>query len=281
LRELGLDTLQDRLRARERLLRSRGIILRAIHIDERCLPPGSFVERLTGFGRLRMVLHVVLVHLSLFLRTLRRALPLAAQFVVHLGVRGQRSPLGAGKLFADLIHEFGRDAAAEIRVALAGGATAHHVGLVDLPVDIGRAPEGLPGERRFREVLVGAVVETQRIFVGTLAAATPGGLVLGIDGFTEEDAVAVRSRVTDKSFFQDPASHIAGLPDLGENLHEVLALIDDGDFTPARNVAELRGSGVRRDVERRLAHQHAALGLRGGERGKDDRKEQGLEQSHE
>ena len=97
---VGLSVLADDfLRQRERPIFRFGrfLLIRfvLVHFDERRAPRGCVVQSLRGRGRLRVLFRVVFVEVGFFLRTLRQAFPVAAEFVFEQSEGGEVGPFRA------------------------------------------------------------------------------------------------------------------------------------------------------------------------------------------
>src|SRR5689334_23015786 len=75
-----------------------------VYLDQRRLTPSGFIQGLRSGGRLIMLLGVLLVHLRLFFRALRRALPVAAELVFDQAEGGEIGPFRSRKFLDDLLH---------------------------------------------------------------------------------------------------------------------------------------------------------------------------------
>src|ERR1700756_1413985 len=241
------------------------------------MTPGSVIKCLGGSGGLFVLLGVLLVHVGFFFRTLRRRLPIAAEFVFEQVEGGEVGPFCAGKFLDHQLHPLLIDLAAHVGVALAGRRASHHIVTIHLPADVGGAIQAFGGKRGCGKQIVNAIVETHGVLSGVAAAAAAAGFVFGIGGLTEDDFVAVGSVLADECFGQNPSRNgfalgflvvialvFGGFAQDGLDVRPVAVAVDDDEFVAASSGAKFCGIGTGRNADGFFVHQSAALGL--GER---------------
>src|SRR5947199_2718545 len=86
------------------LLAATVIIFGFVYLNQSSLPRGGIIKGLSGFGRLGMLVHIFFINLSLALRTLGLALPIAAQLIVEQIISGEVGPFGVREFLYDLTH---------------------------------------------------------------------------------------------------------------------------------------------------------------------------------
>ena len=143
-------------------------------------------------------------------------------------------------------------------------------------LNVGGTVEGFAGQRSGREHIVDAAIEAQGVLGCAAASVAAAGLVFGIDGGAEQDAVAVGSRRPDHAGIENPAAdglaldvfvlrNEGGVGSLREaeqsfDVQPVAAFLEQNQFPSAFGLAELVGSCVGRQVDDGLADQRAAIG---------------------
>src|SRR6202521_2639998 len=158
-----------------------------------------------------MLTNILFVNLRFLLRTLGQAFPLAAKLVVNQVIRGKVFPFAMGIFLDDLLHELIVNRAPGIGVHLARRWTGHHLRLLQLPANVGRAPHGFPSQRRVREKFLHAVVETHRILGRALSAAPLFRLLFRISGFSVNNLVPIGRGSSDYVLGGQPTCDLADL----------------------------------------------------------------------
>ena len=167
------------------------------------------------------------------------------------------------------------DAFAKVGFFLARRGAGLHIRFIDLPLNVGGSVESFARLRSGREDIVDAAIKAQGVLGCAAASVAAAGLVFGIDGGAEQNAVAVGSRRPDDAGIENPAAdglafvlivqNESGVGSVGGaeqrfDVQPVAALVEENQFPSAFHLTELVGGGIGRDIDDGLAHQRAAIG---------------------
>src|SRR5262249_46548644 len=101
----------------------------------------------SGLRGLRMLVRVVLINVAFLVRTLGKSFPVAAKLVVDQVVRSKIGPLAVREFLFHFLHQavvYGR---AQVRVHLMGRGAREKICLLQLPANVGGAPERFSSKR--------------------------------------------------------------------------------------------------------------------------------------